>query len=87
MTSSTTTRSIPDDKRFEIKVNLSIEGDWQSNPLEFLAHITRSTQTLVEHNVKIAVAKAREQGRTWEEIGTALGVSRQSAWGKFASED
>lgn len=87
MSSSATAKSVPTDKRFEISVNLSIEGDWQSHPLEFLAHITRSTQGLVEHNVRIAVAKAREQGSTWEEIGTALGVSRQSAWGKFASED
>lgn len=87
MASSTTVKIIPDDSDFEIQVKLSIEGDWQSHPLAFLREITASTQTLIEDNVRIAVAKAREQGRTWEEIGAALGVSRQSAWGRFSTED
>lgn len=31
-----------------------------------------------------AVARAREQGWSWEQIGDALGVSRQSVHAKYA---
>jgi hypothetical protein len=32
-----------------------------------------------------AVQEARLQGASWEEIGTALGMSRQAAWERFRS--
>ena len=38
-------------------------------------------QTLQEH-----VGLLRQRGVTWERIGTALGVSRQSAWERFSGE-
>lgn len=30
-----------------------------------------------------AVARAREFGRSWEQIGVALGVTRQAVWQKY----
>jgi biotin operon repressor len=38
----------------------------------------------MEPSLRAAVKLARQQGRTWEEIGKALGVSRQSAWERFS---
>jgi hypothetical protein len=31
-----------------------------------------------------AVRAARSQGRTWEEIGEAVGTTRQAAWQRFS---
>lgn len=73
--------------RFEIKVGLNVEGDWEDKPLKFLTELTKCTQTLVENLERQAVARAREQGHTWDEIGKALGVSRQAAWGRFALDE
>jgi hypothetical protein len=39
---------------------------------------------LVERLEALQVANARRQGWSWEEIGTALGVSRQAAHKKHA---
>ena len=33
------------------------------------------------------VAMARDQGRSWTEIGRALGVTKQTAWGRFSGEE
>ncbi|MEU7024043.1 helix-turn-helix domain-containing protein [Streptomyces sp. NPDC046203] len=38
---------------------------------------------LAEQVEAAAVARAREQGWSWEQIGDALGVSRQSAHAKY----
>ena len=74
-------------KPFQIKVGLDIQGDWQERPLDFLRELTKCTQGLVENLEQTAVATAREQGHTWDEIGLALGVSRQAAWGRFAGDE
>lgn len=34
----------------------------------------------IEDNIRLAVAGCREDGLTWAQIGTALGVSSQAAW-------
>jgi hypothetical protein len=34
---------------------------------------------------RILVAEALEAGSTWEELGRALGVTRQAAWARFRS--
>lgn len=55
-------------------------------------HVVSVTLTLREGGRALdtwqrkAVAAARQQGRTWEEIGTACGVSRQAAWERFSAE-
>jgi hypothetical protein len=33
------------------------------------------------------VGRARALGGTWAQIGDALGITRQSAWERFAPED
>ncbi|TMR91732.1 helix-turn-helix domain-containing protein [Nonomuraea basaltis] len=38
---------------------------------------------LAEQVEAISVAQAREQGWTWEQIGDALGMSRQSVHAKY----
>ena len=42
---------------------------------------------LAERVEAAAVAVAREQGWTWEQIGDALGMSRQSVHAKYGKED
>jgi Homeodomain-like domain-containing protein len=38
---------------------------------------------LAEQVEELSVARAREQGWTWEQIGDALGMSRQSVHAKY----
>ncbi|GAA0997458.1 helix-turn-helix domain-containing protein [Acrocarpospora macrocephala] len=40
-------------------------------------------QRLAEQVEAVSVALAREQGWTWEQIGDALGMSRQSVHAKY----
>ncbi|MGY1813672.1 helix-turn-helix domain-containing protein [Blastococcus sp. SYSU D00820] len=44
----------------------------------------RSLRTLVERLEGLQVANARQQGWTWEQIATLLGVSRQAVHKKYA---
>jgi hypothetical protein len=73
------------DTQPHVEVTLTLGDHWQSDPLRVVAGIREGAQTLDEWQRK-AVAVAREQGRTWEEIGTACGVSRQAAWERFSSD-
>jgi ClpX C4-type zinc finger len=41
----------------------------------------------VEESLVGWVARARELGATWAQIGEALGMTRQSAWERFAPDD
>ncbi len=72
---------------FKIQVGLEIKGDWQDRPLEFLRELKKCTSTLVEQLETKAVILARQQGASWTDVGTSLGVSRQAAWERFAPED
>ena len=38
----------------------------------------------VESRMDLLVAMAREQGRSWTEIGRALGVTKQTAWARLS---
>ena len=69
-----------------LTVTLTVEDDWESDPLRVVAGIRESMNTLDEWQRK-AVAAARQQGRSWEEVGKACGVSRQAAWERFAAND
>ncbi|MFG1646980.1 hypothetical protein ACGFMK_42450 [Amycolatopsis sp. NPDC049252] len=42
--------------------------------------------TQVQQNLTAWVHKARSLGGTWTQIGTALGMTRQSAWERFSGE-
>lgn len=41
----------------------------------------------VERNLTQWVLKARALGVTWARIGETLGMTRQSAWGRFSGEE
>ena len=41
----------------------------------------------VEESLNGWVGRARELGATWAQVGDALGMTRQSAWERFAPDD
>ncbi|MFB0617843.1 helix-turn-helix domain-containing protein [Streptomyces sp. AGS-58] len=49
----------------------------------FLSGAVGALHRLAEQVEAAAVARAREQGWSWEQIGDALGVSRQSVHAKY----
>lgn len=56
---------------------------------EILAHIPRiaTVESQVEGSLQEWVRQLRQRGVTWGRIGTALGMTRQSAWERFSSEE
>lgn len=56
---------------------------------ELLDHLPRVAQVAdqVEANLRQWVQRARSRGVTWSRIGGALGMTRQSAWGRFSGEE
>lgn len=46
------------------------------------AHIDRA-----EADLRLWVQELRRRGVTWTRIGEALGITRQSAWGRFSGEE
>ena len=57
-----------------------------ANPLEVLRAASQFQRYF--DAVQGAAAKAaRGEGSTWDEIGQALGVSRQAAWERFATSE
>jgi hypothetical protein len=69
----------------QVEVTLTIADDWRSDPLRVIAGIREGSRSLDEWQRK-AVAAARDQGQTWDEIGAACGVSRQAAWERFSTD-
>ena len=53
------------------------------DPMEVLRMAGTYQRYLFEVQDK-AVRAARAQGRTWEEIGEAVGTTRQAAWQRFS---
>jgi len=63
---------------------VNLIGDWEAAPLDGLceaARLARALDKLQRHLVQ----QARVAGRSWAEIGNALGISKQSAWERFAT--
>jgi hypothetical protein len=54
----------------------------ENDPLE-LVHAAHEVQDRAEALMAAAVQQAREAGRTWQEIGEVLGVSRQAAFQRY----
>lgn len=56
---------------------------------DLLAHLPRvaAAGEQAERHLASWVQKARGRGITWTRIGAALGMTRQSAWGRFSGED
>lgn len=63
-------------------VSIDSSSDDALDVLGFLS----STQEQVGRWRREAVVQARSQGRSWAEIGAALGMSRQAAWEQFSSD-
>ena len=55
-----------------------------AEPLEALRELARSEPELERLRLDNVLA-ARSAGATWEQVGNALGVSRQSAWEYFTA--
>lgn len=51
-----------------------------------LPNVARA-QAQVEESLMGWVGRARELGATWAQVGDALGITRQSAWERFAPDD
>lgn len=56
------------------------------SPLASLA-AARSVGVLVDDAIRVLVAEARAEGRTWAAIGEVLHVTRQAAFQRFGSDD
>jgi hypothetical protein len=68
-----------------VEVTLKIDGDWRSDPLKLLTGLQHGARSLDRWQHKAANA-ARKQGLSWDDIGTACGVSRQAAWQRFSTD-
>ncbi|MFB9905372.1 ClpX C4-type zinc finger protein [Allokutzneria oryzae] len=55
---------------------------------EMLAFLPRiaGVEKQVDAGLRLWVSRLRERGVAWGRIGEALGVTRQSAWGRFSGE-
>ncbi|HEU4566779.1 MAG TPA: ClpX C4-type zinc finger protein [Marmoricola sp.] len=63
---------------------------WESmSDDELLDHLPRvaAVGEQVEANLKQWVLRARDRGIAWARIGAAMGMTRQSAWGRFSGEE
>ena len=60
-------------------------GSWETQPIEALREC-RHAATALEKAMYQTVGEAREAGRSWTEIGNALGVTKQTAWQRFSGE-
>ncbi|MDQ7908111.1 hypothetical protein RB614_26640 [Phytohabitans sp. ZYX-F-186] len=56
-----------------------LTGTWPLQALGLLAHVERWQRTATEQ----AVARARDAGSSWADIGAVLGITRQSAHERF----
>ena len=60
-----------------------LENALPTDPLAALRRLTENEQALELLRFDM-VKRARRDGRSWEEIAVALGISRQSAWQFYA---
>lgn len=60
-----------------------VQANQTSWNAETIRNFVRLGRQLAEQVEAIHVRAAREQGWTWEQIGDALGVSRQSVHAKY----
>ncbi len=66
-----------------VSVSLKVSGDVKENPLGVVKGLVNASRS-IESKLTEAVQEARRQRFTWEEIGAALGISRQAAWERFS---
>lgn len=78
-------KSVVKSDAVHVTVQFSIEGRVADDPLGVLTGLTKGTQR-IDAYVDEVVTVARANRYTWAEIGGALGVTRQSAWERFATD-
>lgn len=66
-------------------VDLSI-ADGVVDPLLLLVTLADGA-VKVDDKIAELVAHARASGKSWTDIGQALGITKQSAWEKYSGED
>jgi len=56
---------------------------------EILAHLPQvaAAGEQAEDGLRARIDRLRERGVTWARIGTALGMTRQSAWERFSADE
>jgi hypothetical protein len=56
---------------------------------EILGHLPRvaAAGAQVDANLQARISRLRQRGVTWARIGSALGMTRQSAWERFSGEE
>ena len=64
-------------------LRLRTVGDWDAHPIDALRECCRA-ETALEKAMWQTVGRARAAGRSWTEIGDALGVTKQTAWERFS---
>ena len=65
------------------ETRLRLVGDWDDDPLDALCETARLSGA-VEKLQRHLVEQAQTGGASWAQIGTALGISKQSAWERFS---
>ena len=65
-------------------MKLRLMGNWEAAPLDGLCQSARLSMALDKLQREL-VRRARDAGGSSTDIGAALGISRQSAWERFAS--
>lgn len=63
----------------QVRVEVELGSD---DPLGQLRGLRAASQQLVVWHRDV-IARARERGSSWSEIGDALGVSKQAAWSAY----
>jgi hypothetical protein len=74
---STRLDAAPDDEQVRLEVALA-----SNDPLSQLRGLRAATRQLDAWQ-REAIARARERGASWSDIGEALGVTKQAAWASY----
>ena len=62
------------------------ETDGPEDPL-YWCGFTAMINAAAEYKLREAVRWARQAGRSWQQIGDAIGMTRQSAWQRFGPDE
>ena len=60
--------------------------NWENLPIAALQAIAEA-RAYMEDVERVSVLRARQLGATWEDLGTALGVSRQTVFNRYGQEE
>lgn len=79
-------KKAPEIQSTEWAVHLGLNReDIEQDPLGTIEAIVEIDR-LIDQPLRHAVLVAREKRFTWEEIGRAIGLTRQAAWERYATD-